>query len=379
LSGRKQPEAILFQMGSTFGKIFQVTTFGESHGESIGCVIDGCPANIPIDLSHIDRELQRRKPGQSDITTPRKENDSFTIQSGLFDGKTLGTPIAILIPNKDADPSAYKPFADQFRPSHADYTYQEKYGIRDWRGGGRASARETASRVAAGAIAKQILTHLHGIEIVAWVKQIGDISCTTDLSLVTKEQVECNVIRCPDEQIAKEMEVLIRKVKAEKDTLGGVISCVCRNVPSGLGEPVFDKLEAELAKAMLSIPACKGFDIGSGFAGTQMRGSQHNDPFINKDGQIQTSTNFSGGIQGGISNGMPIYFSVAFKPVSTIFQSQQTVNIKQQEVSIDPRGRHDPCVLPRAVPIVEAMAALTILDQVLRQHRQTVGNDIKNV
>ena len=354
-------------MGSTFGHIFRVTTFGESHGRAIGCIIDGCPPNIPVDLSLIEADLQRRKPGQSTITTPRKENDSFVVQSGIFEGKTLGTPIAITIANKDADPSAYKPFANTFRPSHADYTYQAKYGIRDWRGGGRASARETAARVAAGAIAKQILSHLCNLQIVAWVQQVGSLQACVDPALVTTKDVERTIVRCPDPVAAANMEELIQTVRQEKDSVGGIVSCHCRNVPIGLGEPVFDKLEADLAKAMLSLPASKGFEIGSGFAGTQMRGSAHNDSFIYKDQQVQTQSNFSGGIQGGISNGMPIYFSTAFKPVSTIFQPQQTVNSAGETVVLNPRGRHDPCVLPRAVPIVEAMTALVLVDHLLRQ------------
>jgi chorismate synthase len=358
-------------MGSSFGHIFRITTFGESHGHGIGCVIDGCPPGIPIDMEAIENELQRRKPGQSSITTSRNETDSFVIHSGIFEGKTLGTPIAITIANKDADSSAYKPFADIYRPSHADYTYQAKYGIRDWRGGGRASARETATRVAAGAIAKQVLSHRCGIEIVAWVNQVGNIKANINGDTVTSIDVEKNIVRCPNQQISQQMEDYIRQVQKQKDTVGGIVSCVCRNVPIGLGEPVFDKLEADLAKAMLSIPACKGFDIGSGFQGTTMLGSQHNDAFVNEEGKIKTSSNNSGGIQGGISNGMPIYFSVAFKPVATIFQSQKTVNEIGEPTVLAPKGRHDPCVVPRAVPIVEAMSAIVLLDHLLRHHSKT--------
>ena len=359
-------------MGSSFGRLFRVSTFGESHGKGLGCIIEGCPPNIPLDLAKIQTELDRRRPGQSKISTPRKEKDQAIILSGIFEGRTLGRPISILFENKDADSSSYRPFADRYRPSHADFVYEQKYKHRDWRGGGRASARETVARVAAGAVAKQVLEQRTEIETLAWVKQVGNISIEIDSKAVQKEDIEANIVRCPDPQTAQKMQALIENVRKEKDTLGGIISCVCRNVPAGLGEPVFDKLEAELGKAMLSIPAVKGFSIGSGFQGASMRGSEHNDIFETKDGVIQTQTNFSGGIQGGISNGMPIEFSVAFKPVATIFKAQDTIDKNGNAVSISPKGRHDPCVLPRAVPIVEAMANIVLLDFLLLQQQNIV-------
>lgn len=359
-------------MGSSFGRLFRVTTFGESHGKGLGCIIEGCPPNIPLDLEKIQAELDRRRPGQSKISTPRKEKDQAIFLSGIFEGRTLGTPISILFENKDVDSSSYRPFSDRYRPSHADYVYEQKYQHRDWRGGGRASARETVARVAAGAVAKQVLEQRSGIETLAWVTQIGNISVEIDSTTVQKEEIEANIIRCPDSQAAQKMQKLIEDVRKEKDTLGGIISCVCRNVPAGLGEPVFDKLEAELGKAMLSIPAAKGFSIGSGFQGVSMRGSEHNDIFETMDGVVRTRTNFSGGIQGGISNGMPIEFSVAFKPVATIFKAQDTIDKHGNAVSISPKGRHDPCVLPRAVPIVEAMANMVLLDFLLLQQQNIV-------
>lgn len=358
-------------MSSSFGRIFRVTTFGESHGASTGCIIDGCPANIPIDIEKIAQEMARRRPGQSKISTNRKETDYPIIQSGIFEGKTLGSPIAILIQNKDSDPTAYKAFSTYFRPSHADFTTEKKYGIRDWRGGGRSSARETAARVAAGAVAKQVLEQLSDIEVLAWVEQVGNIVANLDPETVSRTEIEANIVRCPDSETAVQMQRLIETVRKDKDSIGGVIKCVCRNVPAGLGEPVFDKLEAELAKAMLSIPASKGFSIGSGFEGSSMRGSKHNDLFIYEQNQIKTKTNYSGGIQGGISNGMPIEFRVAFKPVATIFTPQQTVDQQAHTVTIQPKGRHDPCVLPRAVPIVEHMAHLVLLDHLLLQQRNS--------
>lgn len=360
-------------MGSSFGQIFRVTTFGESHGKGLGCIIEGCPPNIQLNLQQIQQELDRRRPGQSKISTPRKEKDQAIFLSGIFEGKTLGTPISILFENKDADSSSYQPFADKYRPSHADFTYDQKYGHRDWRGGGRASARETATRVAAGAVAKQILEQLTSIQCIGWVSQLGNLSAQVDSSLVSRDQVEANIVRCPDQDIAKKMQELIEQVRREKDTVGGIIRCICHQVPSGLGEPVFDKLEADLAKAMLSIPASKGFEIGSGFSGVSMRGSAHNDIFIKKDEQVRTKTNFSGGIQGGISNGMPIEFSVAFKPVATIFQEQDTIDKNGDTTTIKAKGRHDPCVLPRAVPIVEAMAYIVLLDHFLRQQKNLLS------
>jgi chorismate synthase len=354
--------------GNSFGERFRITTFGESHGGGLGVVIDGVPAGLPLDLSAIEQELARRRPGQSAITTPRKEADTFEVLSGLFEGRTLGSPLTFLFRNADADARAYAPFKDLYRPSHADFTTQAKYGHRDWRGGGRASARETVARVAAGAVARQVIAP---IDVVAWVHRVGDIEAPDGWDPDAWEggaaAVEANPVRCPDPATAAAMEALIRAVRADGDTIGGVVRCVCRNVPAGLGEPVFDKLEADLAKAMLSLPAAKGFESGSGYAGTRMRGSQHNDPFVpGPNGQPITTSNRSGGIQGGISNGMPVTFTVAFKPVATIFQPQYTVDENNQPSILTPRGRHDPCVLPRAVPMVEAMAALVLADHLLK-------------
>ena len=355
-------------MGNTFGQLFRVTTFGESHGGGIGVVIDGCPPRIDISDADIQWELDRRRPGQSKLTTQRKEEDRCEILSGVFEGKTLGTPIAIAVRNKDACPEDYKEIAAKFRPSHADYTYEAKYGIRNWQGGGRASARETIGRVAAGAIAKKILSTLYAdFEIVAYVTQIHEVAAKIDRSTVKMKDVEENIVRCPDASAAKKMIALIEQVRDEGDSVGGVTECVARGIASGLGEPVFDKLEADLAKAMLSIPAAKAFEIGSGFAATRMRGSQHNDPFEMRGGKIRTTTNNSGGVQGGISNGEDIYFRVAFKPPATIALEQKTVTSSKQEAELAARGRHDPCVLPRAVPIVEAMAALVLCDHALLQ------------
>jgi chorismate synthase len=354
-------------MGNTFGQLFRVTTFGESHGGRIGVVIDGCPPRVEISESDIQKELDRRRPGQSKLTTQRKEEDRCEILSGVFEGKTLGTPIAIVVRNRDARPEDYIEIAGKFRPSHADYTYEAKYGIRNWQGGGRASARETIGRVAAGAVAKKILSTLYpDFEIVAYVAQIHDIVAKIDRSTVKMKDVEKNIVRCPDAGAAKRMISLIEQVRDEGDSIGGVIECVGHGVAPGLGEPVFDKLEADLAKAMLSLPATKGFEIGSGFAATRMRGSQHNDPFEMRGGKIRTTTNNSGGVQGGISNGEDIYFRVAFKPPSTIALQQKTVTSSKQEGELAARGRHDPCVLPRAVPIVEAMTALVLCDHALR-------------
>jgi chorismate synthase len=330
-------------------------------------VVEGCPPGLKLDLEAIQRDLDRRRPGQSSLTTQRKEPDVFEVLSGLFEGKTLGSPIALLVRNKDADPSAYAPFKNLYRPSHADYTTQAKYGIRNWQGGGRASARETVARVAAGAIARQVLQELAGIEVVAWVHQVGHVVADVDGAKVTAEEVERHPVRCPDLVTAEKMEARIREVRSEGDTIGGLVRCIARGVPAGLGDPVFDKLEADLAKAMLSLPAAKGFESGLGFQSLGMKGSEHNDLFESRDGRIVTRTNHSGGIQGGISNGMPVTCTVAFKPVATLFQEQETVNEAGEAAIIKPRGRHDPCVLPRAVPLVEAGMTLVLCDHLLRQ------------
>jgi chorismate synthase len=363
-------------MGNTFGQLFRVTTFGESHGGGIGVVIDGCPPKIEISRGEIQRELDRRRPGQSKITTQRKEEDRCEILSGIFEGKTLGTPISILVRNKDARPEDYAEVAKNFRPSHADFTYEAKYGIRNWQGGGRASARETIGRVAAGVVARKVLqTFYPKIDIVGYVTQIHEIAAKVDKSKVKMKDVDANIVRCPDAASAKKMISLIEKTRADGDSLGGVIECVVRGAPVGLGEPVFDKLEADLAKAMLSLPATKGFEIGSGFAATRMKGSEHNDPFEMRGGRVRTSTNYSGGIQGGISNGEDIYFRVAFKPTATIAREQKTVSASREQTKLAARGRHDPCVLPRAVPMVEAMAALVLCDHALRQRAISLPNE----
>lgn len=360
-------------MASLFGEVFRIATWGESHGGGVGVVIDGCPARLPLSEADIQPELDRRKPGQSDIVTPRKEEDTCRILSGVFEGQTLGTPISIMVPNTDARPSAYSEMETMFRPSHADYTYQAKYGIRNWQGGGRASARETIGRVAAGAVAKKLLQTLHpGLEVLAFVTAIHDIEAAVDGSKVTFEQIEANIVRCPDEAVAAKMIERIKQVRSEGDSVGGLIECVVRGVPPGLGEPVFDKLEADLAGAMLSLPATKGFEIGSGFSGAKLKGSEHNDAFRMEGGRVRTLTNLSGGIQGGISNGEPIVFRIAFKPTATIAKSQQTVTVDGENADLSARGRHDPCVLPRAVPMVEAMAALVLCDHVLRQRAQDI-------
>lgn len=351
-------------MGNTFGKIFKISTFGESHGKGLGVVIDGCPAGLPVDEDFIRQELQRRKPGQSKITTQRKEEDECQILSGVFDGKSTGTPIALVILNTDQKSKDYSHIADKFRPSHADYTYFEKYGIRDYRGGGRSSARETAARVAAGAIAKMLLKHF-GVQIDAYVSQVGHIALNKPYGELDLEETEKNIVRCPDPAIAEEMIAYIDEIRKARDTVGGIVSCVAQHVPPGLGEPVFDKLHAELGKAMLSINAVKGFEYGSGFEGVRMRGSAHNDAFFQEEGKIKTKTNHSGGIQGGISNGQDIYFKVAFKPVATIMQDQESVNEAGEVTVVTGKGRHDPCVVPRAVPIVEAMCALVLADYLL--------------
>lgn len=351
-------------MGNSFGRLFRITTFGESHGKALGAIVEGCPSGLEIDEEKIRHEMQRRKPGQSKITTQRKEEDEIEILSGVFEGKSTGTPIGIVIKNADQKSKDYSHIADKFRPSHADYTYFEKYGIRDYRGGGRSSARETAARVAGGAIAKQFLA-TKGIQIQAYVSQVGDLTLQKPYTLLNLDLAEDNIVRCPDPEMADQMIALIDSVRLERDTIGGVVSCVIKNCPPGLGEPVFDRLHAELGKAMLSINAVKGFEYGSGFEGVKMRGSQHNDAIINKAGKIHTTTNHSGGIQGGISNGEDIYFRVAFKPVATIMQDQESVNEAGEAVTVSGKGRHDPCVVPRAVPIVEAMAALVLADFLL--------------
>lgn len=348
-------------MGNTYGKKFKITTFGESHGKAIGVTIDGCPAGLEIDEDFIQSELDRRKPGQSKITTQRKEGDKAEILSGVFEGKSTGTPIAIVIYNEDQKSKDYTHIADTFRPSHADYTYWKKYGIRDYRGGGRSSARETAARVAAGAIAKMILREIN-VEINAYVSQAGNIKLNKPYHELDFTKTESNIVRCPDEKVANEMIELIDQTRKNQDTIGGVVSCVIKGTPVGLGEPVFDRLHAELGKAMLSINAVKGFEYGSGFQGVSMTGSEHNDLFENQNGKIVTKTNYSGGIQGGISNGQDIYFNVAFKPVATIMRDQESIDKNGNKVIVSGKGRHDPCVVPRAVPIVEAMAALVIAD-----------------
>jgi chorismate synthase len=353
--------------GNTFGQIFRTTTFGESHGPAIGAVVDGCPAGLEVDEAFIQAELDRRRPGQSDIATQRKEKDRVQILSGVFEGKTTGSPVALLIFNEDARSKDYSHIAGKFRPSHADYTFFAKYGHRDYRGGGRSSARETAARVAAGAIAKLFLQK-NSITVRAWVSQVGSITLGKNYAELDFSNIEKTPARCPDMEVAARMEDLIRQVKKAGDTIGGTVTCVVQGCPPGLGEPVFAKLHAGLGGAILGINACKGFEIGSGFAGTTMRGSEHNDPFFAEGGTIRTRTNNSGGVQGGISNGMDIYFKAAFKPVATIVTAQESVNEKGEKVMVTGKGRHDPCVLPRAVPIVEAMTALVLADHLLR-HR----------
>ena len=352
-------------MSNTYGTLFKISTFGESHGRGIGVVIDGCPAGLPIDEEFIQQELIRRKPGQSKITTQRRESDTFQILSGVFEGKATGTPLAIYIPNEDQRSKDYSHIADKFRPSHADYTYHTKYGVRDYRGGGRSSARETAARVDAGAISN-LFFRQRGIKVQANVTQVGKLQQAKPYSALDFSQTEATPVRCPDLETAEQMIQLIDSVRKDRDTIGGVVSAVITGVPVGLGEPVFDKLHAELGKAMLSINAVKGFEYGSGFEGVTLRGSEHNDEIYNDEGTIRTKTNHSGGIQGGISNGEDIYFRVAFKPVATIMQDQDSVNEAGESVTVSGKGRHDPCVVPRAVPIVDAMAALVIADMYLR-------------
>ncbi len=354
--------------GSTFGKAFQISTFGESHGGGVGVIVDGCPPRLEIDLAEIQRDLDRRKPGQSRLTTPRQEADTAEILSGVFEGQTLGTSIGMLVRNKDARPSAYDHMRELYRPSHADYTTEAKYGVRNWQGGGRASARETIGRVAAGAIARKLLHVACGVEVVSWVSRVQEIDSKVDGERVTAEQVDSNIIRCPDPEAAERMIERVDEVRRAGDSVGGVVSCVARGVPPGLGVPVFDKLEADLASALMSLPASKGFEVGSGFEGTLLRGSEHNDAFVpGDDGRPHTPTNRSGGIQGGISNGETITLRVAFKPTATISVAQDTVDRNNEAVSLEAQGRHDPCVLPRAVPMVEAMVCLVLADHWLRQ------------
>lgn len=354
-------------MGSTFGSVFRIATWGESHGGGIGVVVEGCPPRLPLTEEDLQRDLDRRRPGQSRLTTQRDESDTAEILSGLFEGRTTGTPIAVLVRNADARPAAYEHLKDVYRPSHADYTYDAKYGIRNWQGGGRASARETIGRVAAGAIARRLLHQVAGIEVLAWVSRVHTIAADVDASSVTLEQVEADPTRCPDPDAAAAMTFAIEAARRDGDSLGGIVTCVARNVPPGLGDPVFDRLEADLAKAMLSLPAAKGFDIGSGFDAVAMTGREHNDPFVPGAGGPTTTGNRSGGVQGGISNGADVVCRVAFKPTATISSAQDTVNTSNEPVTLEARGRHDPCVLPRAVPMVEAMALLTLADHWLRQ------------
>jgi chorismate synthase len=358
-------------MGNTFGHLFKIATYGESHGGGVGVIIDGCPPQVEITEAEIQVELDRRRPGQSKITTPRKESDTCEILSGVFEGKTLGTPISILVRNQDARSQDYDEMVETYRPSHADATYDAKYGIRNWQGGGRSSARETIGRVAAGAIAKKILHIFNGVEVIGYVKRIQDLEATIDPNTVTLAQVESNIVRCPDPNCAQQMIDRIEAIGKQGDSIGGVVECVVRNVPKGLGMPVFDRLEADIAKGVMSLPATKGFEIGSGFAGTLLTGSQHNDEFYTDDrGEIRTRTNRSGGTQGGISNGEDIIIRVAFKPTATIRKEQKTVTQAGVETTLAAKGRHDPCVLPRAVPMVEAMVALVLCDHLLRHYGQ---------
>ncbi|RYD17597.1 MAG: chorismate synthase [Verrucomicrobiaceae bacterium] len=360
-------------MSSTFGQVFRIHTFGESHGGGVGVVIDGCPPRVPLAVEQIQHELDRRRPGQSEIVTPRKEADAAEILSGLQDGLTLGSPISIIVRNTDQRPGAYEEMAVKYRPSHADYTYDAKYGIRSASGGGRASARETIGRVAAAAVAKQVLEKIHpGIEVLAWVKSIQELEADVDPQTVTGEMIEGNIVRTGDPAMAETMIERIKAIRNDGNSVGGVVECVIRNCPPGLGEPIFDKLEADLAKAMLSLPATKGFEIGSGFAGTLLTGREHNDPFRMIDGKVRTTSNRSGGVQGGISNGENIIFRVAFKPTATIMTEQDTVTSSHENTELKGRGRHDACVLPRAVPIVEAMATLVLTDHLLRQRALSI-------
>jgi chorismate synthase len=353
-------------MGNTFGHLFRVTSWGESHGAAIGAVVDGCPPRLELSESDIQPDLDRRAPGQSHLVTQRKESDTVRILSGVYEGLTLGTPISLHIPNENQRSADYDEMREKYRPSHADYTYDAKYGVRDWRGGGRTSARETAGRVAAGAIARKLLRQVHGVEIVAWVSKIHHLTAESDVETVTRTDVDRTPVRCPDPDVAAKMIEAVDAARKDGNSLGGVVTCAARGCPPGWGEPVFDRLEADLARAMLSLPASKGFEIGSGFAGTDLTGLEHNDEFYMDGDRVRTYTNRSGGIQGGISNGETIYFRVAFKPTATVMREQRTVDIHHQDTTIKGRGRHDPCVLPRAAPIVEAMTALVLADHALR-------------
>jgi chorismate synthase len=357
-------------MANSFGTLFRITTWGESHGGGVGVVVDGCPPRLALTEADIQPDLDRRRPGQSKIVTPRKEADRVQILSGTFEGKTLGTPISMWVRNEDQRPEAYTEMATKFRPSHADYTYQAKFGIRSWQGGGRTSARETIGRVAAGAIAKKLLRERYGVEVLAYVQQVQKISAEIDPNKVKFADIESNIVRCPEAAAAEKMIRLIEKMRRAGDTVGGIVTGVARGVPAGWGEPVFDRLEADLAKAMLSLPASKAFEIGSGFSSILLTGTQHNDAFRAKGGKVYTTTNRSGGIQGGISNGETIYFRTAFKPVATVMVEQDTVDVDFKNTTLKSRGRHDPCVLPRAVPMVEAMTALVLIDHALRQKAQ---------
>jgi chorismate synthase len=357
-------------MGNSFGHLFRITTWGESHGGGVGVVVDGCPPRLALTEADIQPDLDRRRPGQSKIVTPRKESDTVQILSGTFEGKTLGTPISMWVKNEDARPEAYSEMATKFRPSHADYTYQTKYGIRNWQGGGRSSARETIGRVAAGAIAKKLLRERYGVEVIAYVKQVQRIVAEVNPDAVKLSEIESNIVRCPEAATAEKMIRLIEKMRRAGDSVGGIVEGVARGVPVGWGEPVFDKLDADLGKAMLSLPASKAFEIGSGFGGILMTGREHNDLFRNRGGKVRTVTNRSGGVQGGISNGETIYFRVAFKPVATVMHEQDTVDAQLKNTTLKGRGRHDPCVLPRAVPMVEAMTALVLIDHALRHEAQ---------
>src|SRR5208282_6263910 len=357
-------------MANTFGDLFRITTWGESHGGGVGVVVDGCPPRLELKEADIQPDLDRRRPGQSRIVSPRKEADQVQILSGTFEGKTLGTPISLWVRNEDARPEAYSEMATKFRPSHADYTYQAKFGIRNWQGGGRSSARETIGRVAAGAVARKILREQFGVAILAYVKQVQRIGARVDYERVTFEEIEASIVRCPDRVAAEKMIRLIERTRRAGASVGGVVECAARGVPPGWGEPVFDRLEADLGKGMLSLPASKGFEIGSGFGGALLTGLRHNDAFRMKGGKVRTVTNNSGGVQGGISNGETIYFRVAFKPVATVLREQETVDVQFKNTTLKARGRHDPCVLPRAVPMVEAMAALVLVDHALRQRGQ---------
>ena len=360
-------------MSSSFGTAFKISTFGESHCKQVGVILDGCPARLPLTEADIQPQLDRRRPGQNALTTPRQETDTVTILSGTENGVTLGTPIGMSVPNRDHRPQDYGEMSDVPRPSHADFVYQAKYGTRASSGGGRSSARETIGRVAAGAIAEKLLKQLYGVEIVSWVSEVGSVrEANVDVATISRDHVDGTMVRCADHNVADEMMAEIAAARDDKDSIGGVVSCVCRHVPVGLGEPVFEKLEAKLAQAMMSIPATKGFEIGSGFAGIRQRGSVHNDPFVMRDGRLGTTTNNSGGIQGGISNGEPIVFRTAFKPPATIGQAQETANFDGTRVTLEAKGRHDPCVVPRAIAIVESMAALVLADMVLRQQRNSI-------